>query len=429
MTDRHCQLPYGCSHLEVDLPEENLLGVLTPRAVQLPPNAPDAIRQALAAPIASPPLRDILRPGERVTIIASDITRVTRSEVVLPVLVDEIAACGVRDQDITILFAMGFHRAHTPEEQRRLVGDALADRLRLVDHDAFDAAQNVLIGTTSRGTPVEVNRIATEADHVILTGAITYHYFAGFTGGRKALIPGVTSFATLSRNHCLVLNPEPGAGIHPDAANGRLDGNPVHEDMIEAAAMVGPTFLVNVVCDPAHEIAGVFAGDWVEAHRRGAAFLDEYHRVEIAAPADLAIVGCGGMPRDINMIQSHKAIANSFPAVRPGGVMILLAQCPDGIGSSDFYDWCRLGSLATIEERLRQEYRVHGQTAHATLRKAQQIRIIMVSDLDPAVIEHMGMTPAPDLPAALALAREWLGPDATTYVIPDGHNLRIVRAA
>lgn len=425
MGDSVFQLAYGRDRIEVNLSQEEVLGVLQPRGLSPLPDPEEKIRAGLGRPLESPPLRELAKAGQSVAIIASDITRVTRSEMFLPILVEELNRAGVADQDITIIFAQGIHRPHTPQEQHQLVGDSLVGRIKLLDHDARDPEANVYLGTTRRGTRVAINRAVAAADLVILTGNITYHYFAGFTGGRKALVPGVAAGETISQNHNLVLNPEPGSGINPAAISGKLEGNPVHEDLVEGAALAHPDFLLNLVVDDHRQVAGAFAGDWLAAHEQGARFMDEHYRVEIPKPADLVIVSCGGSPRDINLIQSHKAIDDAFPAVREGGVMIVLAECADGIGSDHFHQWSCLGSLEAIEAKLRQNYQVHGQTCHACMRKALQAQIIMVSSLPDQVVEKTKMIPAPDIDSALSLAREKLGSGSSAYVIPEGYTIRI----
>ncbi len=383
------------------------------------PDAETAIREALAEPIGALPLPDIVRPGESVVIVTSDITRYTGSELYLPVIVEELNRAGIDDQDIEIVIALGIHRKQTSEEHRRILGP-LYGRIRVSDHECDDPAALRDFGTTPGGLPVEINHTVAAADRVIVTGTVGLHYFAGFGGGRKSLVPGVASRKTCMATHFAIFNPPDVGGKQPAAIPGNLDGNPVHEAILEAARLVNPDFVLNTVLTADKKIKQVFAGELDAAHRHACRAARELYMVNIAAAADLAIVSCGGYPKDINFIQSQKALDYGVRSLKPGGTAILLAECADGFGNPTFYSWFRYQDLDEFEAALRKNYEINGQTAHATLEKARRFRVILVSRFSREETETMGMEKAVSLDEALAMAYEKLPKNAETVVIPDG---------
>lgn len=417
-------LHYGDTTLSLHLPPERLLGVIRAEAAA-PADGPEAIIAAALDRCAG--IIGTFRPGERVVIVTSDITRYTGSEIYLPILVERLLAAGIRERDMEILVALGIHRKQTEHEHRKILGP-LHGRIRVVDHDCDDPGELAFIGRTANGIDVTVNRRVTEADRVILTGTIGFHYFAGFGGGRKSILPGVAARATCMASHFAVLNPGEGTGKNPLATTGNLEGNPVHEAMAEACAMVEPDFILNTVLSPDKRIMAAFAGPWREAHEEGCRFYAERFAWRLQEKADLVVVSCGGFPKDINVIQSHKAMEYGSQALKEGGVMVLLAQCRDGYGNATFFDWFRFTDLDTFEARLRSHYEINGQTAYSLLQKAQRFRIILVSDLPPEEVRTMGMTPARALDEAMATAAELLPADYTAYVIPEGGTVLPVTA-
>ncbi len=411
------QLRYGRERIKLSLREENLLGVLEPYPAAPLPNPRDACERVLSAPIGSPPLEEICRKGERVAIVVSDITRPAGTHIFLPCLLDRLNACGIRDGEITVIFGLGLHRSQTPSEQEGLLGKEAAGRVRFEDHDAR-ASDLVFIGETSWGTPYFLNRRVAEADRVILTGAVTLHYFAGFGGGRKALLPAVAGFESCVANHLLVLNPG-GGGRHPLSRTAQLEGNPVHEDLVEAARMRPPDFILNTVLNSSGELLFVGAGDWEKAHEAGCQFFREHNLVAIREKADLVVLSAGGYPKDLNCVQAHKSLEHAASALRDGGVMIATCECRDGMGDPDFYKWFRHKKLDEFERALREGYEIRGQTAYSWTLKSKNFNIIFISSLRDEEVREMGMTPAASLAEALSLAQEHLGKDYSAYVIPN----------
>lgn len=410
---------YGESTFSIGLPPARLLGVI--RAT--PPGSAGSPAAIIADALAC--CDDIIkgfRSGERVTIVTSDITRYTGSEIYLPLLVERLNAAGIRDGDIEVVIALGIHRRQTEHEHRKILGP-LYGRIRVVDHDCDDPGKLVFLGRTGGGIGVEVNRSVAGAERVILTGTIGFHYFAGFGGGRKSVLPGVASRQACLASHFAVLNPAAASGRNPLATTGNLAGNPVHEAMEEACAMLGPAFILNTVLAPDKRIIAAFAGDWREAHHAGCRFYADRFSYPIATQADLVVVSCGGFPKDINFIQAHKSMEYASRALKAGGVMVLLAECRDGYGNPTFFNWFRFHELGEFETELRRHYEINGQTAYATLEKAQRFRVILVSSLPPEEVTTMGMTPARSLDEAMAKAEEMLPSDYKAYVIPEGGNV------
>jgi nickel-dependent lactate racemase len=257
-----------------------------------------------------------------------------------------------------------------------------------------------------------------EHDRIVLTGTISFHYFAGFGGGRKALVPGCAGRETALQTHFRIFRTD-GPGKHPMARPGILAGNPVHEDIIEAVSMASPTFLVNTLLTPGKRLFDLVAGHWQKAHEEGCARYAKHFRVRIAKRYPLVIASAGGFPKDINLIQSHKALDNAFLATEPGGVLILLAECPDGFGSPHFSPWFRHKDPDALERELRANYQIYGQTAHAVLTKTRACRVILISSLPPEDVETMGMTPASSLAEAIRAAKRFLGELPVPLVIPD----------
>ncbi len=409
-------LKYGQQSWPCSLPGATLLVPASPAPAAGPEQL---VRAALDAPLGTPPLEKIVRPGEKVAIVTSDITRYTGSEYYLPLLVERLNAAGIADEAIEIVVALGIHRRQTEAEHHKILGP-LFGRIAVNDHEPDSPARLVTLGRTATGLPVAINRSVVEAGRVVVTGTCGFHYFAGFGGGRKGLVPGVAARETCMATHFKVFNPPEIGGKHPLATPGVLAGNPIHEAILAAARLVRPDFLLNTVLSPGKQILDVFCGDLEAAHLAACQKVRDYYQVELGAPADLAVISCGGHPKDINFIQAHKSLDYGVRAVCPGGTVILLAACPDGFGHANFFHWFDHQNLAEFETALRANYEIYGQTAHATLSKARSYRIILVSELGEAETGKMGMEKAADLDAALRMAYEKLPANPRTVVIPDG---------
>jgi nickel-dependent lactate racemase len=408
-------LKYGSKVISKELQAR----VLTSETPQKLPDSEEEIRRALACPIASPSLAQIVKADERVAIVTSDITRYTGSEIYLPILVEELNRCGVDDNDIEIIIALGIHRKQTVDEHRKILG-SLYGRIAVYDHECDDSEQLVDLGRTSSGLPVQINRRVMTAGRVIVTGTIGLHYFAGFGGGRKSLVPGVASRTTCMATHFAIFNPPEEGGRNPQARTANIDDNPVHQAILEAAKTVKPDFLLNTVLTADKRIAKVFCGDLEKAHLAGCELAQRLYTAPLQKAADLAIVSCGGAPKDINFIQAHKALDYGVHAVRPGGTVILLAACQDGFGNATFFDWFNYEELDTFEKALRNRYEINGQTAWSTLSKARAWRVILISEFNREQTEKMGMEKANHLDEALQMAYKQLPDNPEVVIIPDG---------
>lgn len=418
-------LSYGRRNIEFTLPAEHLLRLLTGNRNGNKKSEPEIIKEALAHPIASPRLGEIVQPGEKICLVISDITRSWQKQsLFLPYLVGELNEAGIPDADIRFLCAVGSHRQQTEAEHRLLLGKELADRFTVTDHDCRNQANLVYLGETSFGTPVWINRLAVESDRIVLTGAAVYHDMVGWGGGKKSILPGIAGYETIMANHKLSLSPVKGEGTHPNVRSGNIEGNPLHADMLEAADMVKPSFLLNVVMDEAGDIGGAVAGDYVEAHSAARRMVGLTDGVPIDARADLIVASAGGFPKDIDLYQASKAISNSKEALQPGGTLILLAECGEGLGDAE------LASIITDfddnlarERELRRSFTIAKYTGFLITEAAAKYRIILVSNLDPIIPAKAGLQTAPSLAAALALARETLPKNYKTYVIPLAANV------
>lgn len=408
------QLAYGSGTVNLAFAKERF-EVLSPNTVPRQPLSDLEIGLALDSPIESLPLEELLTPGETVLIVTSDATRATASAQLINLLVRRIIQQGISPADITIVFANGIHRPTSAAEKQTLLTPFIVQRIKVIDHNAFDENQLTLLGETERGSLVELNRALTEFSRVILTGGINFHYFAGFTGGRKSVCPGLASARTIEATHMLALDFNRG-GRRSGVGIGMLEGNAVHEECERVAALVGPAFSINAIVDERGRATQVFAGNWRAAHRKAC---DQYlreHSTRIAERRDIVITSCGGYPYDINLIQAHKTLEMAAGACKEGGTIVLLAECRDGLGRPDFLKWFDSKNAAALESRLRESYEVNGQTAWSLLTKAERFRVVLVSQLADEVVTRMRMTRARSLDDALKM----LDGTAEGFVLPRG---------
>lgn len=412
---KQIELRYGRGSLPFDY-EEGRFEVLEAESREESQPLSDAeVGARFDEPIDSQPLEEIISPGESALIVVSDATRATGSAQVLNLLVRRLVQLGVHPGDLRIIFATGIHRAVTPEERLELLGPFVAQRVRTLDHDAHDLSRHLSLGDTPRGTPVVLNRALFDYSHVILTGAVNFHYFAGFTGGRKSVCPGLAHARTIEITHLHALDLKLG-GRRAGVGAGLLDGNAVHEECERIAAEVAPSFIVNTVTDEKGRILSVYAGDWRVAHRRACAEYAEAHTVKIESKRPLVVVSAGGAPYDLNLIQAHKALDMASLACEEGGDVVLVAECADGLGRPDFLKWFGARDSGGLASRLKKSYEVNGQTAWALLTKAERFRVRLVSRLADEDVRQMRMIPARSIEEALVD----VGGDRQGYVMPRG---------
>ena len=401
---------FGTGTQVVEVPDKNLMGVLMSNDVPRGLMNEEEVVRALENPIGTPRLREIVKPGEKIAIVTSDITRPCPSYRILPALLDELYAAGCRAEDVTLVFALGSHRGHTPEEMKKLAGERAYSEIRCVDSDRADC---VHMGTTDAGTPVDITRAVAEADRRICLGNIEYHYFAGYSGGAKAIMPGVSTREAIQCNHRMMVKEEAHAG--------NLEGNPLRMDIEQAAAICGVDFIVNVVLDEHKQIVKAVAGDLVKAHREGCRFLDRMYLKELDSRADIVLVSQGGAPKDLNLYQTQKALDNAKHAVKNGGAIILIGSCREGLGEKVFEEWMLNAPTAeSMIERIGRDFQLGGHKAAAIAMVLQNAEIYLVSDLEDDFVKKIFLKPAHSAQEALDAAFDRLGPDATVLAMPYG---------
>jgi len=421
MTNKEFNLKYGKDSIKVSIPEKDIIAVLETKKMDKLSHPRACVVDAIKEPIGAQPIPQIVKAKEKVVIVCSDRTRTAKMDIVLPVVINELHESGIEYKDITILFATGTHRLHTPEEQKKIIGPFVPGEVKLLDHDAKDDANLALIGTTSRGNKIKINKLALDTDRVILCGGITYHYFAGFGGGRKSVLPGISGFDTIQFNHKLLMGKEPGSEMNPNCITAKLEGNPIHEDMVEAAKMLGPDFIVNTILNEDRELAKVVAGDLEKAHLEGCKYIDKYAKVKIQNKADLVIASSGGGTMDLNFVQSHKAMENASYALRDRGVMILIAETAEGLPTDEYMQWIEMGSSKAIEDGLRKNFSIPGHTVYAAIHKGERFKVIWVTKMDKEIVKKMGMIPVDSPEEALSKAYDILGDKRSTYVMPHAY--------
>lgn len=413
------QMKLGNGHVDVSVPEENLLGIIQK---DVPPSAPeeDVIREALAHPIGTPRLRDIVKRGETVCVVVSDITRAyQRMWIFLPFIVKELNDAGVEDKDIRFLSAIGYHRAHTAEEHAKMLGPELSRRFKMVDHDCLDKENLVNLGVTSRGTPVTINKIAASADRLVLTGCCTYHPWVGWGGGKKSLLPGIAAFESIQKNHPLTMD-ETGEQL-PAVRSGNIKDNPIHQDMLEFGLKVGPSFIFNVIMGHDGKIARAVCGDLVQAHEAGCRIVDDLYAVPIHELADITISSQGGYPKDIDVCQTGKSIYQTREATKPGGTMIILSDCSEGLGPPDANSiFLECSTNAEREKEVRNLFTVPKFVSYYMCTAAEKWNIIIVGKGDPSLLARTSFKTARTVDEALEMAFSRGGRDQKIYLMPQG---------
>ena len=364
---------------------------------------------AVRCPIASQPLQKVVRKGDKVAVIVSDVTRLVRTAEFLPVIISEINAAGVPDEDITIIVATGTHRAHTHDEDIAVCGKDIVKRIKIHQHDSRNNEELTDLGVTSFGTPILIDSYVAEADKVIITGAVSLHPMAGFGGGRKAVMPGVSGHATIMHNHAIALAPKVGDGCNPLCETGILEGNPLHEDMVEVTKKLDPAFLVNMVFTPEGKLHEVVAGHWYKAWEKGCKDLVAMAGVPIKELADVVFASAGGSPKDMNLYQSCKAHMNAVFAVKKGGIMILTLECPDIKEPAIFTDWFSKSDVLQFEKDVRADFSIPAFVAFKTRCIVNSLTTYLVTKPENfEFVRQTGQIPVASLEEAWLLAQQEL---------------------
>lgn len=422
-------LPFGDSRLRVVLGAGRFATIAPPPPLPLA-DPPAALRAALAAPIAAPPLGACVRGGDRVTIVVSDGTRATGIKALMPTLLAELDAAGVPRSRVRVLFALGIHRPQTEAERAAILGPEVAARVAHADHDCDDDGAHAALGGDGPLAGLRLNRAVLDGGLVLVTGAVGFHYLAGFGGGRKALLPGVAARASVLAFHRRSLATGPVAGRHAAAAPGVRAGNPLDAFASAAAARVPRTFLVNTIMVPGGGVGAVFVGDVEAAFARGCDAYRAAFTVPIAARRPVVIVSAGGAPRDGDLVQAQKAIAAGAAALAPGGMMLVLARCAEGPGQADLLRWFVYPDRAAHLRALHAAFSVPGQTALALREHAERAEVYLHSVLPPDVVARTGMRPLEQVEDFFVAVTRRYGRDVEGYVLPEGARyLPVVEAA
>lgn len=408
-------IPYGKTEICARIPTRNYLGTIEPKEKPAVKDTASEIERALNEPIGSKRLSELAKSGQRVVIVVNDHTRSTPSSIIVPPVLNELNKAGVQDSDITVIFGCGTHRSPKPEEMKALVGEEVLQRVKTISHNCR-AKDLAYVGRTKALTKVYLNKVFVEADLRVLTGDIELHYYAGYGGGRKSVLPAVSGEETIQHNHAMML--------HPKARTGILEGNPVHEDMIEAARLAKVDFIVNIVTNSKGELVRAFAGNLEQAFYEGVKLVDEMYKVPIERRADIVIVSPGGHPHDIDLYQAYKGVDDALEAVKRGGVIICAAECPEGHGNEVFQDWMtRFKEPKEMEAEVKRHFKLGGHKAYYLARAQQKAQIILTSTLpDYYAVGTFRLRTARALNDALRDAFDIAGKDAKVWIMPHGNN-------
>ncbi len=408
-------LKYGTAAIpfEYDIDRFDVLGQTSHK----PALSDVEIGEKLDQPIDAPALEEKIKPGETVLLVVPDATRETAAGQVVNLLVRRLIANGTTPFEISIIFATGIHRKVTEAEKSSILTPFIAQRIKTLDHDPRDLMQIVRVGETSGGVPVELNRAVLEHDHVILIGGVTFHYFAGFTGGRKLICPGLASARTVAATHKLAFDCET-LSRRDGVDTGKLDGNAVHEAFMEAVAMVDTAFAITTVVDDAGEIVDLFCGNWKTSHRAACDAYAAEHTIKFKEKRDLVIASCNGFPHDINIVQAHKTLDAASRACSDGGTIVLLAECADGLGRDDFLNWFDAADSSDLAANLCKKYQVNGQTAWSLLKKAERFNIQIVTGLEKSQTDKMRLVKITDPASVISTADKG-------YILPFGGKFQV----
>nr|WP_300091155.1 nickel-dependent lactate racemase [Sedimentibacter sp.] len=391
-------------YVYANIDDTHEIEILMPNKIENSDSEDYKIREALKNPINSEPLHKIAKPGEKIVIITSDVTRPMKSKVVLPYILRELKSANVDQDDVTIVLALGSHRKHTEEEKIHIVGEEVYKTIKIIDSDMNNCKN---FGTCKNGTPVDIFTPVAEADRIICLGNVEYHYFAGYSGGAKAIMPGVSSYDAIQANHSNM--------VKEGSYAGNLDTNPVRQDIDEVGNHIKIDFILNVLQASDKTIVGAFAGHYIDAHRAACSALDAMYKINIKEKADVVIVSPGGYPKDINIYQAQKALDNARHAVKDGGTIILCASCREGFENAIFEKWMMTKTKEQMVKEIKENFVLGGHKAAAIAMTLMKSEIYMVTDYDKDTIEHIGFKYFNDLQDAVYSA-----------IIKSGHNSRVI---
>ncbi|MGS0764581.1 nickel-dependent lactate racemase [Syntrophomonas curvata] len=409
---------YGDACLDVEIPEHNVAACLKSAEAASDGSNRDIIRQALENPCGSSRISAIVKAksAQSAVIVVNDITRPTPYKYILPPLLKEIEAAGIVRQNIKMVVALGIHRPHSEAENKAIFGEGICSRYTIQNHDCDNNLAS--IGQLSNGMELIINRTVAEADLLITTGVVGLHYFAGYSGGRKSILPGVAARSVIEKNHQMMSDPR--------ACLGNYENNPVSDLMLEAARLAGVDFILNVVTAGKDKIAFAAAGDVYQAWLAAVQYCEKMSVVTIPEPADIVIASCGGYPKDINMYQAQKALEAASPAVKEGGTILLLAECREGLGEASFARWLNdAASPKDIEQRFFNSFELGGHKAYALCRTLRRADVLLYSALADETVRKMFITPIHDLQTAVDQLRLKYGSRARMVLMPEAPRIAV----
>lgn len=396
--------------LKFKIDEKNYMGTLSPQTYNPEIKGAAEVKRALENPIGTKRLEEIVNPGETVAIVTSDITRPMPSAVALPPVIDKLKEAGVKEKDIMIVLALGSHRKHTEDEKKYLVGEAIYDSdVNILDSDIHEC---VNLGMCNNGTPVDVFKPVANSDRIICMGNIDFHYFAGYSGGIKAIMPGVSSWDAIQANHSNM--------VKETSKAGSLETNPVRQDIDQVGEFLTVDFIVNVILNKQKEIVKAVTGHYLKAHREGCKTLDEIYGIELEEQADIVITTPGGFPKDLNLYQSQKALDNSKHAVRSGGIIILTASAREGFGEETFENWMLNKTPDEMIRDIKEDFKLGGHKAAAISGVLKQNEVYFISDLSEDIVKQIGFVPFNTVQEAIDSAINTLGENAKILLLPVG---------
>jgi len=409
------KLKYGKEEVRLPIQDKNIIKILNPEEQEVLLNPENKLRELLKNPIGCPSLRELIfqKKASKILIIVNDITRPTPYEIILPPLLEELHQIGTRKENIIFMVATGIHRGNSKEELGNIFGKDLVSNYKFINHNSDDPNLKYL-GKLKSGNKLWVNPIVSDTDFIITTGVIVPHYFAGFSGGRKSILPGICGRETIEVNHTNM--------IYPDARAGNLKGNPVHQEMQEAAEKVGVDFNINVVTDENHQIVEIVAGELLTSWLQGVEVCKKIYLCPIEKKAEVVIASAGGYPKDINVYQAQKALENAYQAVKTGGTIILLAKCSEGYGEPTFEKWIEEANTPDdVIKRLKNKFVLGGHKAYAIAKLTKEVEVILISSLPLDKVRKLFFIPMEDISQALNYVKDKHGENFQAYILPSGN--------
>ncbi len=411
------KLKYGKEEVQLPLSDKNILQVLNLKEQEVLSNPEEKLKYLLKNPIGSPSLKELIfqKKAQKILIIVNDITRPTPYKIILPPLLNELDEVGVNKEDIKFIIATGIHRDNSKEELRNIFGEDIISTYKFINHNA-DSPDLHYLGKLKSDNELWVNSLVSETDFIITTGVIVPHYFAGFSGGRKSILPGICGRKIIEDNHAKM--------THPNARAGNLRGNPVHEEMQEAAEKVGVDFNINVVINENHKIIEIVAGGLFESWQKGVEVGKKIYFYPIKKRAEVVIASAGGYPKDINVYQAQKSLDNAYQAVKPGGTIILLAECTEGYGEPIFEQWIKEAeSSEDIIKRIKEKFVLGGHKAYGIARVVKEVEVILISSLSKEKVRKLFFIPMRNISQAIDYVKNKYGKDFQVYILPSGNTV------